>query len=132
MAPTTIAALRDQWLNDFSHLCFETQRSMYDQNSEVIRMAATGSKFYEVWEDTVSIRDLVRSLVVTVGLTMTGYLVAPDEPPLPLVAGLVGAVLGFIISALISTTKRNLETREADEEDEEETASEDQQNGGGQ
>lgn len=78
-------------------------------------MAATGSKFYEVWEDTISIRDLVWSLVLTVGLTMLGYLLAPAEPPFPLVAGLAGAVLGFIISTLIGSPKRTLETETLDE-----------------
>lgn len=90
-------------------------------------MAAKGSKLYEVWEDTVSTRDLVWSLVVTIGLTMIGYLVAPNEPPFPLVAGLTGAVLGFIISTLLGSPKRTLTTGNADKV---ETAPEDENEGG--
>ena len=78
-------------------------------------MATSGSKLYEVWEDTISIRDLVWSLALTIGLTMAGYLIAPPEPPFPLVAGLAGAVLGFIISTIISRPKRKLETEMIDE-----------------
>lgn len=79
-------------------------------------MAAKRSELYEVWEDTVSVRDLVLSLVITVSLTMIGYLVVPAEPPFPLVAGLTGAVLGFIISVFLCSPKRKLATKMTDDE----------------
>lgn len=72
-------------------------------------------KYYEVWEDTAGVRDLVRALVITVGLTMGAYIAAPDEPPAPLIAGLSGAVVGFIICSVITPTKRTLDTVEADD-----------------
>lgn len=75
-------------------------------------MVSNSRQFYEVWEDTATVRDLVRALVITVGLTMGGYLLAPGEAPAPLIAGLAGAVLGFIICSVITPTKRTLETTE--------------------
>lgn len=79
-------------------------------------MATKMSEFYEVWEDTVSIRGLALSLVITVSLTMFGYLVVPGEEPYPLIAGLTGAVLGFIISIFLCSPKRKLTTKMLDVE----------------
>ena len=53
----------------------------------------------EVWEDVVNIKDLMISLVIASMTTLGGYLIAPNEPPQPLLFGLVGAVLGFIINS---------------------------------
>jgi len=39
------------------------------------------------------------SLVIASMTTLGGYLIAPNEPPQPLLFGLVGAVLGFIINS---------------------------------
>lgn len=80
-------------------------------------MSTNSRQFYEVWEDTATVRDLVRALVITVGLTMGAYLLAPNEPPAPLIAGLSGAVVGFIISSVITPTKRTLDTVEIDDAD---------------
>lgn len=73
-------------------------------------------QFYEIWDDTATVRDLVRALVITVGLTMGAYILAPDEAPAPLIAGLSGAVVGFIICSFITPTKRTLSTHEVDDE----------------
>lgn len=35
-------------------------------------MSKNSGQFYEVWEDTATIRDLVVALAITVGLTMGG------------------------------------------------------------
>lgn len=78
-------------------------------------MSKNSGQFYEVWEDTATIRDLVVALAITVGLTMGGYLLAPDEAPLPLIAGLSGAVIGFIICSVITPTKRTLDTVDIDD-----------------
>ena len=71
--------------------------------------APGGAAYVEVWQDTVSIRDLVISMAVIVGLTMGGYLLAPGEDPQPLVAGLVGALVGFIGCAVAFKPKRDVD-----------------------
>lgn len=60
----------------------------------------------EVWEDLVNIKDLVLSLVICSVTTLGGYLIAPNEPPKPLIFGMVGAVIGFIASSIIIKPKR--------------------------
>ncbi|MFD2759982.1 hypothetical protein [Lentibacillus juripiscarius] len=59
----------------------------------------------EVWEDLVSIRDLAISLIICSGTSLGGYLLAPGGQE-PLIFGLVGAVAGFIVSAILVKPKR--------------------------
>lgn len=60
----------------------------------------------EVWEDIVNIKDLVISFLICLSTTMGGYFIAPKEPPKPLFFGLSGAIIGFVICALIIKPKR--------------------------
>lgn len=46
---------------------------------------------------------------------MGGYFLAPNDPPLPLFFGLVGTLIGFIITSLIIKPKRNLKEVEGEE-----------------
>ncbi|MBY7142176.1 hypothetical protein KFZ56_03530 [Virgibacillus sp. NKC19-3] len=71
-------------------------------------------KNIEVWEDLVNIKELLLSMVICSVLALGGYLIAPNEPPRPLIYGLVGVVAGFIISSFIIKPKRTL--RYEDEE----------------
>ncbi len=66
-------------------------------------------QYIEVWEDVVRIKDLVISLIICSITTLGGYLIAPNEPPKPLIFGLVGTVLGFIICSIIIKPKRTFE-----------------------
>ncbi|QKY71091.1 hypothetical protein [Lentibacillus sp. CBA3610] len=59
----------------------------------------------EVWEDLVNIKDLVLSLTICSLTSLGGYLVAPEDQQ-PLIFGLIGAVVGFIISSIIIKPKR--------------------------
>lgn len=61
----------------------------------------------EVWEDIVSIKDLVMSLMICSITTLGGYFIALNEPPKPLFFGLFGAFLGFVICSFIIKPKRN-------------------------
>jgi hypothetical protein len=69
----------------------------------------TSEQNIEVWEDLVNIKDLVLSLVICSVTTLSGYLLAPNTPPKPLIFGLVGALIGFIISSIIIKPKRNFQ-----------------------
>ncbi|WP_071394138.1 hypothetical protein [Bacillus tuaregi] len=69
----------------------------------------------EVWEDLVSIKDLVRALLIMSLTTMGAYFLAPNDPPKPLFFGLVGALIGFILTSFIIKPKRILQEVESEE-----------------
>jgi hypothetical protein len=75
-----------------------------------------GENNIEVWEDLVHIKDLVLSIVICTVITLGAYLIAPNEPPKPLIYGLIGAVVGFVISSIIIKPKRTLRFAEEREE----------------
>lgn len=72
-------------------------------------MPAKDKALLNVWDDTVSGRDLLISLSIATLLSLGGYLFAPWPAPGPLVLGLSGAILGFFISTLLFRPKRRLE-----------------------
>ncbi|WP_284140790.1 MULTISPECIES: hypothetical protein [unclassified Virgibacillus] len=78
------------------------QKPMEEQDTQ-------SEQYIEVWEDVVRIKDLVISLIICSITTLGGYLIAPNEPPKPLIFGLVGTVLGFIICSIIIKPKRTFE-----------------------
>lgn len=63
----------------------------------------------EIWEDVVTIKDLVITLLICLSTTFGGYLIAPSEGYQPLLFGLLGAVIGFIISSIVIKPKREFE-----------------------
>lgn len=69
----------------------------------------------EVWEDIVSIKDLVISLIICSVTALGGYFLAPNKPPKPLLFGLSGAIIGFVICSIFIKPKRVL--IESDRED---------------
>ncbi|MGP4066735.1 hypothetical protein ACTWPF_17710 [Oceanobacillus sp. M65] len=75
-----------------------------------------GENNIEVWEDLVHIKDLVLSIVICTVITLGAYLIAPNEPPKPLIYGLIGAVIGFVISSIAIKPKRTLRFAEEREE----------------
>lgn len=60
----------------------------------------------EVWEDLVNIKDLLLALAICSVTTLGAYFIAPNEPPQPLFYGLIGALVGFILSSIIIKPKR--------------------------
>ncbi|MCM0649784.1 hypothetical protein NBE98_15565 [Clostridium swellfunianum] len=60
----------------------------------------------EVWEDLVNIKDLLISLIVCSITTLGGYFAAPNKPPKPLLFGLTGAIVGFVICSILVKPKR--------------------------
>jgi len=75
-------------------------------------MSAKDRAFLNVWDDTVSSRDLLISLFIATLLSLGGFLLAPWPAPGPLVLGLSGAILGFFISTLLFRPKRHLDIEE--------------------
>ena len=64
--------------------------------------------FYDVWGDNVDLRDLLISMALSIVGTLGGYLIAPNEAPMPLVFGLIGGIIAFIISSIIIKPKRRI------------------------
>lgn len=81
---------------------------MVDSKNKLVENKTTDSEFVEVWEDLVTIKDLVISLIICSVVTMVSYFIAPNEPPKPLFFGLAGAIIGFIICSILFKPKRNL------------------------
>jgi len=71
-------------------------------------MKEDNKNYVEVWEDNVSVRDLIIAIFLSIVFTLGGYIIAPGEAPQPLIFGLIGGVIGFIISSIIIKPKRNV------------------------
>lgn len=70
------------------------------------------SEMIEIWDDVVRIRDLVLAIAINSITTLGGYFAAPDHAPMPLLFGLIGAVIGFMICSLFIKPKRIFEESE--------------------
>lgn len=77
-----------------------------NRSVEETSVAESEKQNIEVWEDIVSIKDMVMSLFICSAATLGAYFLSPKEPPKPLFFGLSGAILGFIVCTLIVKPKR--------------------------
>ncbi|WP_042359381.1 hypothetical protein [Geomicrobium sp. JCM 19055] len=77
-------------------------------------MSSQRKNLVEIWEDHVRVKDLVIAVLLCSVPALGGYMLAPNEPPLPLAIGLGSAFVGFIIACIVIKPKRHLE--EIDEE----------------
>lgn len=66
----------------------------------------------DIWGDNVRLKDLGIAMVLCIGLSLGGFIIAPGEAPQPLIFGLIGGVIGFIMSAIIIKPKRLLKIDE--------------------
>lgn len=71
-------------------------------------------KLVEVWEDTVSIKDLLIAMVISLVLGMGCYLIAPARPPLPLIISLIGTVIAFVVNSVVIKQKRKFQIKEVE------------------
>lgn len=63
----------------------------------------------EIWGDVVEIKSLIISIIISIVSTMGLHLLAPrDDRTMGLFYGLFGAVIGFVISAIIIKPKRDI------------------------
>lgn len=81
--------------------------SNYD-NSNNIESINKKTGMIEIWEDVVSLKELILSLLICLFTSFAGYYLAPIKEPWPLLLGLLGAILGFIISSAVIKPKRIL------------------------
>lgn len=67
-------------------------------------------EFIEIWGDLVAIKDLILSIIICSGCTMGAYFLAPStDQTKQLFFGLGGAVVGFLISAILIKPKRTVQ-----------------------
>lgn len=63
----------------------------------------------EIWGDVVDLKDLVRSILLSGITTMGAFFLAPvDNSTKQLFFGLIGALVGFILSVLLTKPKRQV------------------------
>ena len=72
--------------------------------------------YVEVWEDNVNVKELVIAMFICIGFSLGGYLLAFGNTP-PIIFGLGGGVIGFIISSIIIKPERQLTVEEEGEEE---------------
>ena len=60
----------------------------------------------EIWDDLVRIKDLVKALFICIITTFCGYFLFPSDSYKPLLFGLVGAIVGFLVSSFLIKPKR--------------------------
>ncbi|NLJ97795.1 MAG: hypothetical protein GX320_00775 [Tissierellia bacterium] len=64
-------------------------------------------QMFEVWGDIIEIKSLVISIIISSTSTMGAYFIAPsNDKTKQLFFGLIGSVLGFIISTFFIRPKR--------------------------
>lgn len=73
-------------------------------------------EYYDVWGDNIDLKELLISMLLSVIGTLGGYLIAPNEAPMPLVFGLVGGIIAFIVSSIIFKPKRRITMEERGDE----------------
>lgn len=66
------------------------------------------NQMVEIWGDVVEIRSLIIAIIISVVFTMGSFALAPDDRTKELFFGLIGAVLGFVISTLLIKPKRTI------------------------
>ena len=64
--------------------------------------------YVDIWGDNVSLKDLGIAMLLCIGFSLGGYLIAPGEAPQPLIFGLVGGMIGFILSSILIKPKRKI------------------------
>lgn len=68
----------------------------------------------EIWGDVVDAKELIFSILIISSTTMGLHLLAPesDRLPLDLFFGLLGAVIGFLITIFLFKPKRTISYEE--------------------
>lgn len=74
----------------------------------------------EIWGDVVEIQSLIIAIIISVASTMGLFALAPsNDSTKQLFFGLIGAVLGFTISAFLIRPKRVISVEKSKDEGEE-------------
>jgi hypothetical protein len=63
---------------------------------------------YEIWEDVVDFKQLLLSLLINTIGALGGYIMAPNVKPYPLLYGLAGAAIAFLVTAFLFKPKRTM------------------------
>ena len=80
---------------------------------KLAQKTAESGEMVVLWQDVVSLRDLIISIVIAVVLTMGLYALAPqDNHSLKLLFGLLGAVIAVIINSIVFKAKREIEVED--------------------
>ncbi|WP_085994329.1 hypothetical protein [Oceanobacillus senegalensis] len=78
-------------------------------------MSKEYKRLVDIWGDNVDIKDLGIAMGLCIGFALGGYIIAPGEAPQPLIVGIIGGVIGFVISSFVIKPKRNITEIKEDE-----------------
>lgn len=78
-------------------------------------MGEENKGYVDIWGDNVKLRDLGIAMLLCIGFSLGGYIIAPGDAPQPLIMGLSGGVIGFIVSSIIIKPKRTITRIKEDE-----------------
>lgn len=78
-------------------------------------MDEENKNYVDIWGDNVKIKDLGIAMTLCIVFALGGYILAPGEEPQPLIVGLIGGAVGFIISSIIIKPKRTIYKMKEDE-----------------
>lgn len=78
-------------------------------------MGEENKSYVEIWGDNVKLKDLGIAMALCISFALGGYILAPGDAPQPLIIGLIGGVVGFIISSIIIKPKRTISKMNGDE-----------------
>ena len=72
-------------------------------------MKVRKQQLIEIWGDVVDLKDLVQSILISSITTMGAFFLAPsNNSTKQLFFGLIGALIGFFISVLLTKPKRHV------------------------
>lgn len=71
-------------------------------------MTEENKNLVDIWGDNVKLKDLGISMILCIAFSLGGYMIAPGDDPQPLIFGLSGGVLGFILSSMLIKPKRTI------------------------
>ncbi len=89
------------------HINGEEDNKVKDKDS-VANAPKPSENNIEIWDDLVNIKDLVKALIICIITTFGGYFLSPDDSYKPLLFGLSGAIVGFIVSSFLIEPKREI------------------------
>ncbi len=74
-------------------------------------------KLINILGDIADFQEVLYSMIISVCLSLVAYKFAPEKAPMPLLFGLLGLIIAFVINNFLFKPKRIIKYDEGDEND---------------